>query len=414
MDAQQSVAWLHRRAGFGLHPGELTKAVEAGPEATLATMLESSALPSTNPWEGLDLDPQNQGRRKAVRAWVANIMATTRPYVDRRTWLLHGWLVSALDKVRAPEMMVEQIRLYDANGGGDFGDLLRRVSIDRAMLFYLDGRLSTGRAPNENYGRELMELFSLGVGNYTEADVQAAARALTGWTLSRSSDTAVFVERRHDDTPQQLLGIAGVHDVDTVIDAIVAQPAHARFVAERITREYLGDPQAQELDGVVDELVAAYLANERRLDAVIERALRLGLDGTSTPRVVAPFPWLMMISRAAGIEPGLLLRGTPRGIGNTGQIPMLPPDVSGWPTGTEWFTSASLIARAELAAQVAEATRPDQPIAIAADDGDLDTLAQHLGLGAPFTTSTTAAIRSADNTVARLTLAFSCPENLLS
>ena len=117
------------------------------------------------------------------------------------------------------------------------------------MLVYLDGRTSTAEAPNENYGRELLELFALGVGNYTEDDVQAAARALTGWVVARRFDSARFVPGRHDRTPQTLLGVDGVTDVDSVIEAVVAHPAHPRFVARRIVREYLGDPDRLDPDG---------------------------------------------------------------------------------------------------------------------------------------------------------------------
>ena len=152
-----------------------------------------------DPWTGLALDPENGGRLEAVVAWVTRMFSTTTPFPDHRSWMLHGWLVSSMDKVTIPTLMVEQIRRFMADGGGSFPDLLRSITTDRAMLVYLDGTTSTGQSPNENFARELMELFALGVGEYTEADVQAAATALTGWVAAVRRDASVFVPRRPDD-----------------------------------------------------------------------------------------------------------------------------------------------------------------------------------------------------------------------
>ena len=184
MNQQRAVGWLHRRAGLGLHPDDLAAAVARGAAAELAAI---SAPPTelADPWAALELDPQDGGRADAVLAWIGALRGSTQPFQDRRTLLLHGWLVSAIDKVTIPELMVEQIRLFMNNGGDSFPDLLRSITTNPAMLVYLDGRTSTAEAPNENYGRELLELFALGVGHYTEDDVQSAARALTGWIVRR-------------------------------------------------------------------------------------------------------------------------------------------------------------------------------------------------------------------------------------
>ena len=192
MDRQQAVRWLHRRAGLGLHPNNLKAEVERDPGEVLDALLASPVTPR-NIWAGVDLDRRNKGRTNAVRAWLDALVASDRPFHDRRTWMLHGWLVSSMDKVPNPTAMVEQIQLFERSGNVDFADLLSDLTLDRAMLVYLDGRTSTAEAPNENYGRELLELFSLGEGNYTEADVQAAAVALTGWTTNRRDRSPRFV-----------------------------------------------------------------------------------------------------------------------------------------------------------------------------------------------------------------------------
>ncbi len=413
MDTRQAVGWLHRRAGFGLHPDDLDAAVARGTDAELGRLLAPpEARP--DPWDGLDLDPMDGGRIEAIVAWLARMITTTTPYADRRTWNLHGWLVSSMDKVNQPIMMVDQIRMFMAQGGASMPELLRALTTDRAMLVYLDGRTSTGEAPNENYGRELLELFALGVGNYTEDDVLAAARALTGWVANPRGDESIFVRFRHDDAPQVLLGVNGVHDVDTVIDAVVNDPAHPRFVARRVATDYLGDLPDDVLPDVLDDLASTYTAAGMELDPVIARALRLGLDGATVPIVAAPIPWLVTCMRACGVPFQRALRSARNALREMGQIPLVPPSVAGWPSGAEWFTSSSLVARTNVAAAVAGETAAGQPVLVAAADGDLDRLAEHLALPEPFSAGTRAAIRSAPDPTARLALALVCPENLLS
>lgn len=413
MDEWAKIAWLHRRAGFGLRPDEIEPALENGADAELQELV-TRGITESDPWEELDLDPERpESRPEAVRAWLLNLLDTDDVFVARRTFLLHGWLVSSMAKVNRPDAMVDQIRLYRNQGGQSYPDLLRAVTTDRAMLFYLDGRTSTGTEPNENYARELMELFALGVGGYTEDDVKAAAAALTGWTLNRGSPTAIFRPFRHDDSPQALLGVDGVNDVDTVIDAVVGDPSHAPFVARTIVGEFLGDPDSPVMANAVEVVAAEYEAAGHQLDSTIATALALGLDGTTEPLVTAPVPWLVAAFRSTGAPVRSLF--SRRGfIQAMGQVPFFPPNVAGWPGGTAWFTSSSLVARTNVAAAIATNTSPGAPIRIASDDVDLELLARLLGLGEPFSASTSAALTAASDPVERLTLALVSPENLLS
>jgi uncharacterized protein (DUF1800 family) len=413
MDRQQAVGWLHRRAGLGLHPDDLEAEVERNLDDSLDAFLAAPITPR-DIWADTDLNPQNNGRATAVRAWLGALIASDRPFHDRRTWMLHGWLVSSMDKVPDPEAMVEQIQLFERSGNVDFADLLGDLTVDRAMLVYLDGRTSTAQAPNENYGRELLELFGLGEGNYTENDVQAAAVALTGWTIDRRDRSARFVPRRHDATPQTLLGVIGVNDVGSVINAVIDDPAHPGFVADRIISEYLGDLTGDAREDVRNDLISTYSASDRRLDAVIARALRLGLDGASTTVVLDPIRWLVICARATGVNLSRLRRSATQSIREMGQVPLFPPSVNGWPRGTEWLTSSSLVARTNVAAALAAATDPAEPLRIAADNDDVDQLAQHLGLREPFGPGTRRAIGSAADPVGRLTVALVCPESLLA
>jgi uncharacterized protein (DUF1800 family) len=353
LDDRSAVAWLHRRAGFGLRPGELEAATGRGPAAELARLLDPDSAgiaAAGDPWDGIDLTATDRPRRlalEAIAAWVSALAGGQRPLDDRMTWLLHGWLVSAIDKVTSASMMVEQIRLFRRSWRSWYPDLLRAVTVDAAMLVYLDGRESTGTAPNENYSRELLELFALGVGNYTEADVQAGARALTGWVVRPRRGIVEFVADRHDDTPRPYLGTE-VHDVDTVIAAVGGHRAHAAFVARRIAVELLGTAP----DDVVDELAATYASSGRALQPVVARALELGLGGASAPLVLGPLPWLVAALRSTGADVTAELIEQLR---IAGQVPLVPPNVAGWPRGTAWFGTSTVVARTRMAALVAAA-----------------------------------------------------------
>jgi len=412
MDDRTAVAWIHRRIGLGLSPDQLGAARARGVDAELADLV--SADPGANdPWASVEVsaDPKATGAQKTavVGAWVDHLTVTTTPFADRVAWLLHGWLVSSMDKARSPAQMVNQIRLFRAAGLGSFPELLRAVTTDPAMLVYLDGRESTGSAPNENFGRELLELFALGVGNYGEADVKAGARALTGWTTGAGEVTAVFRRNRHDDTPQRYLGTDGVHDVDTVIAAAVAHPAHPRFVARRVARELLSTLE----DPVVGRLATVYDDNGRRLDAVIAAAVRLGLDGAGSSVVLAPVPWLAMARRSTGAT--LPAKTVARGLGAAGQIPLFPPNVGGWPGGSAWFASATVVARANLAAALAAGTAADHPTLAAAGSRDLGLLADRLGVPTgSFGPATTAALLNAPDPRPRLALALVSPEFVIA
>ncbi|MEM9042124.1 MAG: DUF1800 family protein [Actinomycetota bacterium] len=414
------VAWLARRAGLGLRPSELP-AEPVDPSDAIDALMAEPTTDAHDPWDGLALDPQDGGRAEAVRAWVLRILDSTTPYLDRRTLTLHGWIVNGVDKV-PPGPMVDQIRLFMSAGGGSYPELLRRVTTDASMLVYLDGTTSTGTEPNENYARELLELFALGVGEapdgsqqpYTEDDVLAASRALTGWVVRRDTAEVAFVPRRHDAAPQTLLGLSGVGDVDSVIDAVTAHPEHPRFVARRIASEYVGDATDPQLAEVVDDLVEVYDSADRRLDAVIDAGLRHALDGRNLPLVTPPVPWYAGIARALDLDGRRALAATRSWIRALGQVPLFPPNVAGWPTGAGWLTTDALIARTNVADLLVGASDPDGALQVAADDGDLDAIATLLGVPDGFGATTSAAIRSASSPTAGLTLALVSPEYLVS
>ncbi len=412
MDDRDAVIWLHRRAGFGLPASELDAAAASGPAVELARLIDPDGAggpPSADPWDDaqLPLDRKDQpARQYAIGTWLDLMTSSAQPIVERMAWLWHGHFVSAFDKVKVGKLMVDQVRLFRTGGLGSFTTLLHDVTVDPAMMLYLDLRTSTGSEPNENYAREVLELFTLGVGNFAEADVQAGAKALTGWALA-DKVTAHFVAKRHDDSPQQYLGQSGVHDLDTVVAAITAQPAMATFIARTVALELLGTAP----DDLVAQLAAAFGASGFDVRTLVQATLQAGLAGTTAPVVVGPAPWLVWARRVTGAQlTAPMAKNQLALLRDAGQIPMYPPNVAGWPGGPAWFASATMVARTNLAALVARAT-PDGPVLEAANGADPAALAAALALPSTgFGAATSAALAAAKAGVQRLAVALTSPE----
>ena len=413
MNDRDAVAWLHRRIGFGLRADELAAAVTRGPQAELQRLLQLATGPApTDPWDDtqLPLDPKDKPSKPyAIGTWLESMIATTDPLRDRMAWFWHGHFVSALDKVRVAKFMVDQIRLFKTSGLGDFAALLKKVTIDPAMLIYLDGGDSTNKAPNENYGREVMELFTLGVGNYTEDDVKAGAKALTGYKMRPTLPQATFIPKNHDDDPEHYLGIDGVHDVDTVVAAIMKQPTLATFIAGSIASEMLGNKDP----ATIAPIVQAFTASRFNVAALITALANAGLAGTSQSVVLAPVPWFVIASRVTGAH--VPQKAALGGLRGAAQVPMLPPNVAGWSGGQAWFASGTIVARANLALEIANTTPVDNAAMTAATSGDLDALANALGLVTPkFSAASADALKAAKAPKQRLALALITPEFVVS
>ncbi len=389
-------------------------AIDRGFNAELDRLLDPSAVAAAiaaDPWddESLPYDPMDApSKRYAIGTWINAMVATEQPLVDRMTWLWHGHFVSAIDKVRVARLMVDQVRLLRSAGLGEFRDLVRSLTIDAAMLIYLDLRTSTNEVPNENYSRELLELFTLGEGTYSEDDVQAGAAALSGWTFERGGGDVVFRPRRHDDELQTFLDVDGVHDLDTVIDAVMAHPAMPLFIAETLAEELLGEGEPD----LVAELASGFASSGFVVGELVRAVLTAGAGRDVVPLVLGPFPWLVIAARTTAVrldlpQSVLLLRAA-------GQLPMLPPNVAGWPGGAAWFNAGSLVARANLAALIA-ADATDADVLAAAESDDADLLADVLGLPSTgFADQSRAALTAAPAGRDRLAVALVTPEFMIA
>jgi uncharacterized protein (DUF1800 family) len=409
MDERAIIARLHRRLGFGLASGELEAAVPRGIAAERARIFDRSGAPP-EPFAGLDLTYElGKVQAKvatAIDAWVNTMVSSPAGLVERTAWTWHGILVSSSFKVKAPYMMTTQVGLFRSIGLDSYGTLLEAIAKDQAMLVYLDGNESSGTHPNENFSRELLELFTVGVGNYTEADVEAGARALTGWRTAPRKDAAGVAALRpkdHDDTPQRYLDASNVHDIASVVAAVTARPELATYVSSRFAREMLGPkPPAAVASAVADRFRSSGLSVQAMAEAIADRLM---VGEPLAPVVSAPVPWLVMALRATGARPKSI-----NGLKATGQMPLSPPNVGGWPSGAAWNSSATLVGRANLAAAIAAATPPGSPALAAATAGDWPALSLALGLPAEFGANSVAGFSMVRDGLSRLALALVSPE----
>ncbi len=409
MNEREQIAWLYRRVGFGLAPGQLDELEARGVARVLDELvapLPTSATTAADPWVGLDLsayDPQGGGQNRGlvtglISRWMVAMATSPHPFDEWMRWFWHGHFVSTIRVVEFPQLMVQQLRVLGSLGLGDFKTLLAAITTDPAMLFYLDGVTNTKGAVNENYGREVLELFALGIGNYTEQDVRAGAEALTGWRVDRravlgTSDpaVAVLVPKRHDDRPKEYLGVAGVHDVATVVDAIVQHEACAPFITSKLARAILG-PEVD--DGLLRRLAGDFAASGLQIRPLVRAILEAGLGGASSELVLAPVPWAAAMVKATGAPADKALGpSAQRALGPAGQVPLNAPNVAGWPGGRTWLSSSATIARFNLATQLAALVPADAEARRAARTGDVPRLADQLAHPAGFTGATAAALR---------------------
>jgi len=420
VNERAAVAWLARRVGFGLEQSQLDVWSAAGVDAVLDRWMPVGARPRPpDPWAGLDLRVgrvaganRNEQAREAIGSWLQAMVETDRPFDEWMRWFWHGHFVSTIRVVRSAPFMVQQLRMFGELGLGDFRTLLKAVTLDAAMLVYLNGNTNAAGAINENYGREVLELFALGVGNYTEADVRAGATALTGWVVAYADGQPRLAPRRHDDTPQHYLGRDGVHDVDTVVDAIVEHPACAPFITGKLASAILGpDVDA----GLVASLSRRFAASGLEIAPLVRSIVEAGLDGASRPLVLAPVPWTVQMIRATGVPYDRALRPLAPALRGAGQVPLDAPNVGGWPGGPNWLTTSATLARFDFAGQLATRVPSSTPALVAAASGDVGALADALARPEGFPAPAVAALRDlpddgARRGVSRLTLAMAAPD----
>jgi uncharacterized protein (DUF1800 family) len=351
-DARRA-AHLLRRAGFGGSPQEITNATSAGMEATVQRLIHFGAdqLPQA-PAGDISYDMRATGdktqRRNAVILtdlwWLDRCLRTTDPLRERMTYFWSNHFTSGIgQKGITPQMMVDQYALFRRFALGNYAELTHEVTNDPAMLHYLDGIVNRAQHPNENYARELMELFTMGVGNYTEEDVRQAARAFTGMTVDRFTGVAVFNPRLHDDGEKTFLGHSGNFTGDDVIDIIMGQLATAQFMARKFLRAFVYDDPEPELIVALADQFRGFNYDVARTMGVILRSNVFYSPRAYRALVKSPLEVTIGAMKTLGATQ--VGARTLQAMIAMGQIPMQPPNVAGWPGGALWLNTGTYLAR---------------------------------------------------------------------
>jgi uncharacterized protein (DUF1800 family) len=369
------------RTGFAPRAGELSPYVGLTRGQAVAQLLgtaRSEALTPLPAWsaeappgraqrrawtpdERREAQRQRNERYGELRAWwMREMLVTPSPLTERMTLLWHNHFTSGQDKVREPQLMATQNALMRRDALGSFATMLHAVAKDPAMLLYLDGASNRKGRPNENFAREVMELFTLGEGQYTQREVAEAARAYTGWTLD--PDTLSFTWRAdlHDDGEKTVLGQSGAFNGDQVLDILLAQPQTARYVSAKLWREFIsGTPDDAQLASVAERFRASGYDIKTALGALLTTPAFWDEHNRGV-LVSSPVEFIVGTLRRFDVAYGDTLPFARRAAA-LGENLFYPPNVKGWPGGAAWINSATLLARKQFVEQLFRATEAGRP-----------------------------------------------------
>lgn len=356
---------LYRRATFGASWEELQAAVRDGPERTITALLQGRAdAPADELWTRMSRSLADANGGDQISAlWLYRMLYSSHPLREKLTLFWHNHFATSNSKVRSAGFMLGQYELLRRHAQGNFRTLLSEMSRDPAMLVWLDTVQSQRALPNENYARELMELFSLGVTNarrpgnrnYTEDDIRQAARAFTGWRLQQGRP--VFREADHDATEKNVLNQRGRWRADDIVRICLEQESTPYFIVRKLLRFLVSD--TLEATPALLEPLATEFRREYDFGALVERMLRSNLFfATSTYRtkIKAPVDYVLGIVR--GLDGHHVAQAGQGGVGTVelarslealGQRLFYPPSVAGWEGGRSWLNGQTFLLRQNLA-----------------------------------------------------------------
>ena len=431
MDAKRlEISRLFHRFGFGPRPGEFAQALADGVSTTRTRLLtvptvDAGAATVVAP-EITDLGPRPKPNTKEIVPfsiamryqtqqmmvwWLDRMAASDHGLTEKMTWFWHGHWATSIQKLNYAMPMFAQNKTLRTHCLGNFATMTKAMINDGALQFWLDGQDNTVKAPNENLGRELMELFTLGVGRYTEDDVKNISRSLTGYQVVRSSGAVTINQNRRDKNPVNLLGTTAVFTGDSLADFLVAREDSAKFISERLWYRFISS---------TEDMPTSFSAQ----NAFRNREISVAVNAMASDPVMrdekyamvkSPVEWFISACRALELTPSALK--TPAQMINylekLGQVPFSPPNVGGWPAGEAWLSSASVQYRIAFATwlikqsdlNVLNSMTPAQRLTKSAD---------WLGV-AEWSARTKAALRDAQKDPAQFALLALCsPEYIVS
>jgi uncharacterized protein (DUF1800 family) len=348
------LAHLLRRTEYVAKPARMTELSAATRAEAIDNVLAVSPTPVALPTY-IDHDIDGEGYQQwvfAVQWWIDRMVDSPKPMQERMTFFWHGHFCSSWDKVSSARAMMAQNKLFRDQAFGNFRALTQAMSVQPAMLWYLDNVENVRTSPNQNFARELLELFTLGVGNYTEDDVTAAARAWTGHGIDHTTENYVFKPTQHDNDPKTFMGVTRNFDGPGIVDFLLSENATTKLIACKfLTKklwEYFAHQQPSQL--LVDELAQVLFDNDMAILPWV-RAMLLRDEFYSTEAkqgmVRSPIEYVVALMfhtgyRGAALNPQWYVDGM-------GQVPFNPPNVAGWKHNGYWTNSSLFGARADFA-----------------------------------------------------------------
>lgn len=359
---------LLSRTGFGGTADEIRRLMPLDRKAAVAQVLTVPSNRAQTPppawihrlpplprerthWSEMDKRAFREERKQEALElkgwWYRELLATHSPILERMTLFWHNHFTSSLHKVKWPPFLYWQNVLFRIHALGSFRDLLKAVAKNPAMLLYLDTQTNRKDHPNENFARELFELFTLGEGHYTERDIKEAARAFSGWHIDHRTGAVRLDLPQHDDGNKVVFGKSGAFEGDDILALTLDHPQTARFLVSKLWREFVSDePVSAEV-----ERLASVFRQERYEIAPVLRAL-LSTDqfwAREQRGSLIKSPVELMVGTARlfhlpGEDPLRFVRYGRR----LGQDLFDPPNVKGWPGGTKWITATTLLERTQL------------------------------------------------------------------
>ena len=348
----RKVGHLHRRAGFGATWADLQRGLADGPDAAIARVLAGGpADPDFDRTTEFAASPRslpaNAPGTQLAGWWLARILGGPHPLREKLTLFWHNHFATSLSKVRNARHMLGQYRLLNRYALGDFRELLRGMSTDPAMMTWLDTPSSVKGKPNENYARELMELFSLGIGHYTEADVREAARAFTGYAIT--GDKGTFAAAAHDGGEKTVLGRRGPWAADDIVRICLDQPACPRFVAGKLYRLLVSETEPP-APGLIEPLAEGYRRSGFDTGKLVETILRSNLFfSPAAYRQAVKSPVEFAVGIVRGLEGAVGPLRLAEALETLGQVVFAPPSVKGWDGGPTWLNAQTVLFRQNLA-----------------------------------------------------------------
>ena len=342
-------AHLYRRAGFGVNSLQLDEAVKQQPAALVKKLIAAGEESEEFRKEIEDLVQtmlSSSDSRNLSAWWLYRMLDTPDQLLEKMTLFWHGHFATGAEKVRDPKLMYQQNRILRRHALGRFPDLVQEISRDPAMLLYLDSITNRKAHPNENFAREVMELFCLGEGNYSEKDVQEVARCFTGWEIRRKK--FYFNKYQHDEGRKTILGASGDFGGEDAARVILKHRAAPRFIVRKIMRYFMFDEPSPP-DSLVHPLAETFFNEGYDIARLVERILSSQLffsEHCIGRKVRSPVEFAVGLLR--GLESKADVYRLRTELAPLGQELFYPPNVKGWDGGRTWLNSSTLLGRANL------------------------------------------------------------------